>query len=62
MSRRTRKTPFGLKTRLRKRPAEKHGPIRRIVGDTPTQTLAETRAERELDERIERLNRKKGRG
>lgn len=49
MSRRTRKTPHGLKTRFR-RPKTDHGPIKRIVGDTPMMTLSDA-ADESLDKR-----------
>ena len=45
MSRRTRKGPFqGMKTRFVK-PRARHGPIKRIVGDTPMKTLHEAEFE-----------------
>ncbi len=56
MTRRTRDTPGGLKTRFVKR-RERHGPIRRIVGDTPMVSLYQAEVaeiERTHDE-LERL-------
>jgi hypothetical protein len=41
VSRRTRKTYQGMKTRFAKKRVSPHGPIRRLVGDTPMQTLAD---------------------
>lgn len=44
MSRRTRKTFQGMKTRFRKSRV-KHSPIRRIVGTTPMQSLSDAASE-----------------
>jgi hypothetical protein len=45
MTRRTRDTKWGLKTRFRKPRERPHGDIRRIVGDTPTVTLKQATVE-----------------
>jgi hypothetical protein len=41
MTYRTRLTPWGVKTRFKKKKEKPHGPIKRVVGDTPMMTLAE---------------------
>ena len=52
MSRRTRRTYQGMKSRIavphKERPAP-HGPVKRIVGHTPLKTFAEAAEEHELD-------------
>ena len=45
MSRRTRLTYQGMKTSFRKKRESRHGPIKRIVGDTPMKTIYEASIE-----------------